>query len=215
MDTKPRDGTGLRWGTLLVLLVAAFLVDPLFGSSRAAEMTSLALFEFAVLGAVFFSAATRWVRMIGLAIAGLWFLSSLAVLSGANLHGLVAALSSVLVLGAVAVTFNHLLSSTENDSNLLLGAIFGYLLLAMAWAVLYLQIERYAPGSFEVPGQTDPWSSMLYFSLVTLTTLGYGDILPLSPIARMATGFEAVAGVLFIAVTVGSIVGSFNRGKER
>ena len=98
----------------------------------------------------------------------------------------------------------------QGDVDTLLGAIFGYLLLAMAWAMLFIQIERWRPGSFSVPEGSDVWSSMLYYSIVTLTTLGYGDVLPISDLARMAAGFEAVIGVLYIAVMVGTIVGNMN-----
>ena len=54
-----------------------------------------------------------------------------------------------------------------------------------------------------------PWSALLYFSFATLTTLGYGDILPLSPIARGLASVEAVAGTFFTAVLVARLVGAY------
>jgi hypothetical protein len=56
---------------------------------------------------------------------------------------------------------------------------------------------------------SDIWSSVVYYSIVTITSLGYGDILPISPLARMVAGFEAIVGVLYIAIMIGSIVGKF------
>ena len=78
-----------------------------------------------------------------------------------------------------------------------------------------VQIERSHPGSFLLPDGSDSWAIMLYYSLVTMTTLGYGDILPLTPLAMMAAGFEAVIGVLYIAVMVGSIVGNLKANRAR
>ncbi|MDV7144421.1 potassium channel family protein [Tropicimonas sp. TH_r6] len=196
----------LRWGTLLLLLVCAILLEPLIGTSRIAELASLALFETSVLGAIFMSAETRRVQQVGFVLAVTWFAASVIAVLEYEVGRLVAWLSVILVFGALTLTFRNMMRRGQSDMDTLLGAIFGYLLLAMAWAMLYVQIERWWPGSFSVPEQSDIWASMLYYSLVTLTTLGYGDVLPVSDIARMAAGFEAVVGVLYIAVMVGSIV---------
>ena len=56
---------------------------------------------------------------------------------------------------------------------------------------------------------------MLYYSIVTLTTLGYGDILPTNSLAMMAAGFESIVGVLYIAVMIGSIVGNLKASTDR
>ncbi len=207
----------LRWGTLLLLLVCAILLEPLIGTSRIAELASLALFETSVLGAIFMSAETRRVQQVGFVLAVTWFAASVVAVLEYEVGRLVAWLSVILVFGALTLTFRNMMRRGQSDMDTLLGAIFGYLLLAMAWAMLYVQIERWWPGSFSVPEQSDIWASMLYYSLVTLTTLGYGDVLPVSDIARMAAGFEAVVGVLYIAVMVGSIVSGLHdrRTEER
>ena len=208
----------LHWGTLLLFLLAAVAVEPLFGYSLLAEVVSLTLFILSIVGAVFASARTLAVRFLGTAVALIWFVACIATLFGADLHGAAAALSSVLVVGTLSMTFSYLVLSKEGNLNTLLGAIFGYLLLTMAFAMLFIRIERWHPGSFEIAKDADLWSSMLYYSLVTMTTLGYGDILPATPPAQMAAGFEAVFGVLYIAVMIGSIVGSYRNkrnGKTR
>jgi len=87
-----------------------------------------------------------------------------------------------------------------------------YLLLGFTWYALYSVINTASPGSFTDAGVPVPiratGSTFLYFSFVTLTTLGYGDILPVRPTARMAASLEAAAGVLYIAITVARLVGS-------
>jgi Ion channel len=90
-----------------------------------------------------------------------------------------------------------------------------YLMLAVFWDALYNLIESAYPGSFAETGRitlsTIPRSGFFYFSLVTLTTLGYGDIVPVSPVARIFSALEGVAGVLYIAITVARLVASYQR----
>lgn len=92
-----------------------------------------------------------------------------------------------------------------------------YLLLGMLWFSLYNLLEAIHPGSFVL--QSTPLSSprppgtLLYLSLATLTTLGYGDIVPVTPIARMLAALEAVAGVLYIAITVARLVAGYRSDK--
>jgi hypothetical protein len=85
-----------------------------------------------------------------------------------------------------------------------------YFLLGLTWFALYNLINLLEPGSFAEGGKTLTgeihWSKMLYFSLVTLTTLGYGDIVAIKPTAQMTATLEAAAGVLYIAITVARLV---------
>ena len=86
----------------------------------------------------------------------------------------------------------------------------------MAWANVYAVIELMAPGAFNVAGQIAPalgeWhgreSLFLYFSLTTLTTIGYGDVSPVAAAARSAAALEGVFGQFYVAVVVAQLVGS-------
>ncbi|MFV0333201.1 MAG: potassium channel family protein [Tropicimonas sp.] len=198
----------LRWGTLLALMVAAFVLIPFAGASHILEIAGLALFELIVVGAIFMSVENARIRAAGGALTLIWFVLSLASVWDFQIDGVLASLSTLLVSGALLATFRILMRRGRGDLDTLLGAIFGYLLLGLTWALLYVHIDLWQPGAFALPEGSEVWSSMLYYSLVTLTTVGYGDITPLSPAARMAAGFEAVVGVLYIAVMVGSIVGN-------
>ncbi len=57
-------------------------------------------------------------------------------------------------------------------------------------------------------------STLLYFSLVTLTSVGYGGIAPLNPYVRMVAAFEGVAGIFYIAVVVARLVSSYRRAER-
>ena len=108
--------------------------------------------------------------------------------------------------------FSHLRNSRSIAQAQLYTAVNIYLLLALLWATLYLAIDALSPGSIRmVSDQADRQTELLYFSLVTLSTIGYGDIVPLSGLARIVTAMEGVTGVLYVAITVALLVGRFRR----
>jgi hypothetical protein len=94
-------------------------------------------------------------------------------------------------------------------------AVAAYLLIAFAFAEIYVLLQMSAPESFRFPapdaGEIGPslTSSMLYFSFVTIATLGYGDVLPHSETARMLAVIEAVVGQFYVAVIVALLVSKF------
>jgi voltage-gated potassium channel len=96
---------------------------------------------------------------------------------------------------------------TEND---IVGAICIYMLLGLIWAMLYLFIAELSPGAFNGLPQA-PWlenfAEAVYFSFVTITTLGYGDISPVQPLPRFLVLMEAIVGVFYMAILVASLIG--------
>ena len=94
-------------------------------------------------------------------------------------------------------------------------AVSIYLLLAYTWAAIYAAEVNLYPGSFQLGANaTDRQSDLIYFSLVTLSTIGYGDIVPLTGEARMVAALEGVTGVLYIAITVAILVSGYRRGSS-
>ena len=87
------------------------------------------------------------------------------------------------------------------------GAIAAYLLLGLAWTYSYELIEYLNPGAFTGALTTsDRFSSWTYFSLVTLATIGYGDIAPVHPIARSLATAEGITGQLYLAILIARLV---------
>jgi Ion channel len=93
-----------------------------------------------------------------------------------------------------------------------IGGIAGYLLIGFTWAFGYELLVQQMPGAIHLPagiaetasGQT---SHLIYFSFVTLTTVGYGDVNPVHPAARSLAVAEALVGQLYLAILIGSLVG--------
>lgn len=116
---------------------------------------------------------------------------------------IVAMVTIVLVIAYEAVTEHWVTGDT------VLGALVVYLLIGVTATYVYDLIEISSPGSFTNLQGTMPaaiFAELNYFSLVTLTTLGYGDIAPVQPLARIVATFEAVVGQFFVAAVVGLLV---------
>lgn len=161
----------------------------------------------------------RYFRVgIGLAVIGI-VLSVLGANSAANFYsyGSFAATFGFVIL-AVWCTGHQVVISDEISVNRLVGAVNLYLLLAVLWSVMYAVVEKLIPGSFV--GLSEPltqgWSSdWLYFSFVTMTTLGYGDITPLSATARTLAYLQAVFGQFYLAILVASLVSTYITERQR
>jgi hypothetical protein len=93
--------------------------------------------------------------------------------------------------------------------NVIYASIVVYLLLAVMWSFIFLVIETFQPGSFSLPQQIDGETRSLfsYYSFVTITTLGYGDMTPIKDTARSFSMLEAVVGQIYLVVLVARLVG--------
>ncbi|MBW1779927.1 MAG: two pore domain potassium channel family protein [Deltaproteobacteria bacterium] len=95
------------------------------------------------------------------------------------------------------------------SSDLIVGAAVAYLLMAVIWSYVYLIIETLQPGSFHIPDGQSLGSRyvFVYYSLVTISTLGYGDVTPLTSIAGSFSVLEAVIGQLYLVTMIAWLVG--------
>lgn len=127
-------------------------------------------------------------------------------------------LTAIVCLGyAVILVLSALLRAQVVDFEAIAAAICVYLLMGIGWAYAYSFIEIVEPGSFiglltdaedlSMRLESGNGLSALYFSLVTITTLGYGDIAPVGTAARMSAFMEAIVGQVYLVVLVARLVG--------
>ena len=107
----------------------------------------------------------------------------------------------------------YVLRADKVTREIIFGAISVYLLLGVAWGGVYSLLEVARPGSFIVAAENNPdnvlnMSDFNYYSFTTLTTLGYGDITPVTSRARSLAILEAITGVLYMAVLIATLVGT-------
>src|SRR5262245_18837921 len=121
-------------------------------------------------------------------------------------------LSAIFFTFTACLLLADVLSKGAVTADKLYGALCVYLLIGLTWGFMFLTLEGFQPGSFLV-GQArlsgiekDP-ATLVYFSFVTLSTVGYGDITPLSPPARSFAYMEAIIGQIYLAVLVARLVG--------
>lgn len=121
----------------------------------------------------------------------------------------------LVMLGFFSITLKmaaeQVLFAGQVTGNSIMGSICIFLLLGLIWAILFLLLMEFIPGSFsgvEFSNWKENFSDFIYFSFVTLTTLGFGDLLPVAPLARFLVYIEAIVGVFYMAIVVSSLVGA-------
>jgi len=102
----------------------------------------------------------------------------------------------------------YLFREKEVGADVIMGGICVYLLMGLMWAFVFTILESVQPGSFQMPETLGPGlPSFSYYSFVTITTLGYGDVTPVSNPARSLALLEAILGQLYIAILIARLVG--------
>jgi voltage-gated potassium channel len=122
----------------------------------------------------------------------------------------VAAALLVLFIYCGGVILHSLLKAERVLINEVIGTFNMYLIMGYAWAYLYQMVEICSPGSFQPVCSSDNLGlRFIYFSFVTLTTVGFGDTVPASPLAQMLVVLEAIIGQFFVAVVVAYLVSMY------
>jgi Ion channel len=130
-----------------------------------------------------------------------------------------------LVAGIVLVAFvvvnllRFVLRASSVDVEVLCASISAYLMLGLIWTMAYWLVEQLTPGAFAFNTTTGTKETMqgfnaFYFSFITLSTVGYGDITPVSKVARMLAAMEAMIGLLYVAVLIARLVGLYSTPKS-
>ena len=202
-------------GRFRLLLVALLLL--IVGSAAAAGSAHAGLIELVLLaGAIAVALLELHVpgqrRIVPVALAASTILASLVNQSVRLVHMpvLVSAIVAVFAGLVVWLAFASVMRLHRPVGDRIFGAICVYILIGLAWASVYETLDGVIPGSFRFPAETgwgtpDP-ARYRYFSFVTLATLGYGDVTPVTALAGTLAALEAVSGQLYIGITVARLV---------
>jgi hypothetical protein len=210
--TRPYESLHIRYSVLFfALLLMLFL--PYLLPDRIERLVMATAMAFLMISALAAAADTAVRFRVGLVLAvpaaATWFAPDLTVVS---LMPASRALS-VVFFGYVAFTLlRHVVRARKVDAEILFGAACIYLFFALVWGLLYELVVELQPGSLALGGRPivagdAGGGAVMYFSFVTLTTLGYGDITPVNQFARLLAMLEAVLGQLFMVFLVARLVG--------
>jgi len=219
LDRLLQPSVTIRFSFLFVALILMLAV-PVFLPPGLVSISWPTLFTLLALAALATVAQERRTLVIGIALAAPAVLLSWIRLIVAPAEPFIAVqIFGVLFLLYLAGTLlRHILHVTQVSTDALFAVASVYLLFALIWAMAYGITETLDPEAFSVPseGEAPGWLSgetgqsdghLTYFSFVTLTTLGYGDITPASDLARMLAMMEATLGQLFLVIVVARLVG--------
>jgi voltage-gated potassium channel len=203
--------------SILAALVAQPFVVHLSTGGRAAYDLFIAAVALGVFLVVF---RERWERQVAVVLAlpavaltvALYVVPGrLAAAASVAYHASVALFLGFAVAAIVRDVFRHRAIGLDE----IFGAFGGYILLGLVWGNLYVLVEVLAPGSFAVSAdvrwQLDDWhlrrALFNYVSFATMTSLGYNDVIAVTPLANTLTWIEVMAAQFYLAVVIAQIVG--------
>lgn len=207
-------------GMLVLLFVMHFIFIPILGS-HALFSIMLDIFWMLLLTTGIFSLAKNKRQAIIISIVPFLFIV-ISWISTFNKTTIIQATELILsVLTFVLLIIVVLVKVFEPGPVTIfriIGSVVVYMLIANLWSIVYIYIFNNIEGSFQVtlpPFQTNSLqANFLYFSYVTLTTTGFGEIAPLHPLARSLVQVEAMIGVLYPVILIGKLV-SDNTSKPK
>jgi hypothetical protein len=196
------------WTLLVAFTLEAFVLSPLLGMGVVpawigALGTSVTLVAAAM--ALHGRRGMQWflAGVVALALIAHWG----HVVTDRESAALVKAGATLVSCAIFAVLFLHDVFSAGRLPSRLLSVLFAYLFMGSAWAGAYHLAEILRPGSLSLPGTHHPASEFMYFSFSTLTSVGYGDVLPVGPLVRSLAVLEALTGQLYLVLVVSRFVG--------
>jgi len=195
---------------LIFYLVASYLLD----RYHVTKFLSLVFLSLFIISGSLSVSERPLARLVfgGLSLVALGFIWTDYFFPGLSLRTW-RVLADVLIAGyLIVLLLHHVFSEGSITYHRICGAIAVYLLLAWLWSEIYIFIFLHNPEAIQLPPEVVSGSferiqsTMYYFSIVTLTTLGYGDIVPVSHSARLAAMLEALFGQLYPAIMLAWLV---------
>jgi hypothetical protein len=193
---------------LMWLFIALLLASPVADvHPRIGFAMSIVLFLTTVYGATFMAESRIVVRFV-LPLAGLWMISHIVEIFLAKYY--FSPYIGFLLSCAVAVgILSKFEEAREISRNLIAEAVISFLVIAVGFSQIYWILNRVLSHAFTPPVPASEQSTYLYFSLTTLTTAGFGDVLPVNHYIRFVAAFESVVGVFYLAIIIARLVSGY------
>ncbi|NER82950.1 MAG: two pore domain potassium channel family protein [Leptolyngbya sp. SIO1D8] len=204
-----------KYRQLLIVLIILFLLSPFLKAGVGSVVSDLLLL-YSIILIIRSLTFPKSLLLIYLAIAGLAFCLQLNIGLGwtpafNQAFDLLFQIIFALYIGGAAYLISHdILTTPRVTADTVQGGISVYLLIGFAWALFYGMVATLDPNAFSQPLLLqESYLRALHFSFTTLTTLGYGDIVPVSEVALVLTNLEAILGQMYPAVFISVLVGGY------
>lgn len=194
---------------LFAALLALIALSPFLDNSLVAHLVNGFLL-LAVIAAVGRTIASFLVALILIAPALTFHWLSLEH-GIAEYNDISLRLDAIVYAIAIVYLLGYVFDQSVITADRLWGAAASYLMMGVLWGFIYAIVDRAHPASFSVRGETPPLEliDLLYYSFSTLTSTGFGDIAPLSRLAKTASILEVIIGQLFLAILIAKLVGIY------
>jgi hypothetical protein len=207
------DPLNRRFFWLFVSLVSLFLFYPFLQGDIYLRALANLLLTTVLLTGVMAARRPRRVWVIGVVLGIPWIVTTWIHLFFENVElNFISLISGPLFFGfTIVILLSHIVRAKKVTADILFGAVSVYILIGIAWTFFYTILEKIRPGSFGAASggaeRLVEMPELFYYSFVTLTTLGYGDITPLNPYSRTVSILESVTGIIYVAVLIAWLVG--------
>jgi len=204
------------YGAVLLLVVVTFVFIELAGDAAWTSSALLLLQATTLLVALWTAGLTRTSSPgnFALLLAAIIVAVAMIVWKGSALEGTVGLISALLTIGTVGVIGVGVFDQGEINGQSVIGAITIYIMLGFVFLFLYSAIGSIGSAPLFAQGTNGTRAIRVYFSYITLATVGYGDYTPGTPVGRVAAVAEALTGQLYL-VTVIAVLVSRMRPKHR
>jgi Ion channel len=207
-----------RMELLMWALVAEMLASPLADTHpRIGVILGVCVLGTVIYAARHMASRAAILRTV-LPIAAVWMITRILEAFGnrgesySHLSPIIGLMFSLSILWAI---FDHFRSPSGDLRSAVAEAFIGYLVIATAFSQLYWILNRFVERPFNQTIPTSQSGTLLYFSMVTLTSVGYGGITPVNPYVRIVAAMESMSGIFFVAVVVARLVSSYRQNGVR
>ena len=196
------------YGVVLALIVGVFVFTSVASNSDWADSTLVLLQAATLVTALYTSGVARADSTVSLALVAVSTASAVALLvfGGDGFAALVGILSGLLTVATIATVALGVIDQGEANVQAVTGAVCVYLLIGILFVFLYGVLAALGSGNFFAQGTDGTRSLRLYFSFVTLATVGYGDYTAAGELARTLAVVEALVGQLYLVTVIAVLV---------
>jgi hypothetical protein len=205
-----------RFLLFLIMLISFFAIVPFIGNSWLAGLVNTIIYTLMLLSGLYaFSQVRNFLRfttiffLFAIVVDWLEFIFPQWELIYTIRPLITAGLLALLLI----MTLRSILRAGSITKNVIFGSLCGYILIGFFGAFLSMAISLIYPGSYNVPGDLQSVDA-IYYSFVTMTTLGYGDLLPLSAQSKSLAVMLSILGPMYVAILIAMLVGKYSSHKD-